>query len=99
MYRKTNRAQLSIEEFSLPFGGRLLADNRWVKMAKLMPWDLIEDLYTATGNFVEDKKADAPRSQRVLPLVPVTSKSKRVSRIGERCSTLRKTRMLSIFLV
>jgi len=60
MYRKTNRAQLSIEEFSLPFGGRLSADNRWVKMAKLMPWDLIEDLYTAEGNFVEDKKDGRP---------------------------------------
>ena len=45
MYRKANRDQLSLEEFFLPFGGRLSADNRWVKLARLMPWDLIEDLY------------------------------------------------------
>ena len=45
MYQKANRAQLSLEEFFLPFGGRLSAENRWVKLAKLMPWDLVEDLY------------------------------------------------------
>jgi len=60
MYRKTNRAQLSIEEFSLPFGGQLSADNRWVKMANLMPWDMIEDLYAAAGRFVDDKKDGRP---------------------------------------
>jgi hypothetical protein len=60
MYRKTNREQLTIEEFCIPFGGQLLADNRWVKIAKLMPWDLIEDLYAESGNFVDDKKDGRP---------------------------------------
>lgn len=45
MYRKAERNQLTLEEFSLPFGGRLSADNRWVKLSKLMPWELIEDQY------------------------------------------------------
>lgn len=45
MYKKIDREQLSFEEFILPFGGKLLADNRWVKIAKLMPWDIIEDIY------------------------------------------------------
>jgi len=44
MYKKADRAQLSIEEFFLPFGGRLSA-NKWVKLARLMPWDLVEDIY------------------------------------------------------
>jgi len=44
MYKKADRAQLSIEEFYLPFGGQLNADNRWVKLARLMPWDLVEDI-------------------------------------------------------
>jgi hypothetical protein len=48
MYRKPNRAQLRIEEFFLPFGGKLLADNRWVTITRLMPWELIEDLYAET---------------------------------------------------
>ena len=58
MYRKSNRAQLSIEEFYLPFGGLLSAENRWVKMAKLVPWDTVEDIY-AEG-FVDDKKDGRP---------------------------------------
>ena len=34
-----------MEEFYLPFGNGLNADNRWVKMAKLIPWDAIEEIY------------------------------------------------------
>jgi len=45
MYRREEKNQLTTEEFMLPFGGRLLANNRWVKMAKLMPWDVIEEEY------------------------------------------------------
>jgi hypothetical protein len=45
MYKKADRQQLSIEEFYLPFGGQLSADNRWGKLARLMPWDLVEDIY------------------------------------------------------
>ena len=28
----------SPEEFELPFGGKLVADNRWVVLAKIIPW-------------------------------------------------------------
>jgi hypothetical protein len=45
MYRKDDRNQLTMDEFMLPFGGCLLADNRWVKMSKLQPWDVIEEEY------------------------------------------------------
>ena len=55
MYRKANRAQLSLEEFFLPFGGRLSADNRWVKAANLIPWDMVEDLYAED---FEDERTD-----------------------------------------
>ena len=34
-----------MEEFSLPFGGRLLWDNRWARLAGLMPWEYIEEIY------------------------------------------------------
>ena len=34
-----------MEEFSLPFGGRLLRDNRRVRLAGLMPWEYIEEIY------------------------------------------------------
>ena len=46
MYRKTER-QLPLENFYHPFGGELDPENRWVKISKLIPWDVIEDKYAA----------------------------------------------------
>jgi len=45
MYRKRNREQVSIDDFIPPFGGKLLANNRWVKLAQVIPWDRIEGRY------------------------------------------------------
>ncbi len=45
MYYPKDREQLSMEEFFLPFGGRLRKDNRWVQMAGIMPWEHIEEIY------------------------------------------------------
>ena len=43
MYRRKDRNQLSFEDFFLPFGGKLSGDNRWIKLAELIPWDELED--------------------------------------------------------
>ena len=40
-----NLKQLTFENFRLPFGGKLRSDNRWVKLAKLIPWSEVEHLY------------------------------------------------------
>lgn len=45
MYRRPNPDQLSIENFYLPFGGKLSAENRWVKLAELIPWEEFEAAY------------------------------------------------------
>jgi transposase, IS5 family len=45
MYRRQPRYQLSFEDFVLPFGGKLSGDNRWIKLAELIPWDDLEDDY------------------------------------------------------
>lgn len=45
MYQKRDREQVTIDDFITPFGGKLRADNRWVKLAKVIPWDRIEDRY------------------------------------------------------
>jgi len=45
MYYKQNPDQETIEDFFLPFGGKLRADNRWIKLSKMMPWDKIEEIY------------------------------------------------------
>ena len=45
MYRKDNKEQLTIEDFFLPFGGKLDAKNRWVRLAKITPWERVEEYY------------------------------------------------------
>ena len=45
MYRKRDKAQQSMDDYIMPFGGKLRTDNRWVKQARRMPWDLIEEMY------------------------------------------------------
>jgi hypothetical protein len=46
MYRH-NVKQLSFGDFCLPFSGHLRGDNRWVKLSELIPWELVEDIYTS----------------------------------------------------
>lgn len=45
---------MSIDDFILPFSGTLRADNRWVKLAQIIPWEEIEKkyakLFAETGN-------------------------------------------------
>lgn len=45
IYRREHRNQLSFKDFFLPFGGKLSGDNRWIKLAELIPWDELEDDY------------------------------------------------------
>jgi len=47
MYKSTLK-QLTFEKFFLPFGGKLRSDNRWVKLAKLIPWHEFEEIYART---------------------------------------------------
>jgi transposase, IS5 family len=42
MYKKAERLETELENFELPFGGKLAEDNRWVIMAKLIPWSEVE---------------------------------------------------------
>ena len=44
MYREPS-PQMTIEDFILPFAGKLAADNRWVKLVAIIPWDEIEKQY------------------------------------------------------
>lgn len=44
MYRQPS-SQMKIEDFVLPFEGKLNPDNRWVKLSKLIPWEEIEKNY------------------------------------------------------
>lgn len=42
---KHNLKQLELPEFSLPFQGELSRNNKWVKMAALIPWEEFEERY------------------------------------------------------
>jgi len=44
MYRK-HIPHPEFESFFLPFGGHLDSNNRWVRMAKLIPWSEVEQRY------------------------------------------------------
>ena len=42
MYKKVEQLETESKNFELPFGGELAEDNRWVIMAKLIPWAEVE---------------------------------------------------------
>jgi len=46
MYQKTEE-QIHFENFHLPFSGQLDPKNRWVVLAQLIPWDILEAKYAA----------------------------------------------------
>jgi IS5 family transposase len=50
-------------DFYLPFGGELSAQNRWVKLAGLVPWDLVEERYS--GSLCKSGMGAPPLSGRV----------------------------------
>lgn len=59
MYNLLDKNQLGIEEFFLPFGGKLHKENRWVKLAALMPWTDIDQIYQTS--------MDTERGRTALP--------------------------------
>ena len=46
MYNFQYNNQIECEDFVLPFGGKLNENNRWVKLAKIIPWQEIEKEYS-----------------------------------------------------
>ena len=45
MYKFDRYHQFRLEEFNQPLGMKLDPNNRWVKMADTIPWNMIEDRY------------------------------------------------------
>ena len=44
--KKTLQTELALFEFKHPFGTALDGENRWVKLAGLVPWEAVEDDYS-----------------------------------------------------
>jgi len=47
MYKRTDRETSYLFSELMPFGGELDEGNRWLKLAKLIPWDELEAAYAA----------------------------------------------------
>jgi hypothetical protein len=45
-YTQEENQLLLPSEFILPFGGRLNPENRWIKLAQLVPWARVDHMYT-----------------------------------------------------
>lgn len=45
MYRAGSCEQLEFPNFYLPFAGQLDPDNRWIALARLVPWTLADEIY------------------------------------------------------
>jgi hypothetical protein len=63
MYRKTPDSQLAFKDFYLPFGGKLSGSNRWVHLARMVPWDLVENFYAA--QFSQNPQGPSAKSARL----------------------------------
>lgn len=64
MYRRKDRKTGYLFTELFPFGGKLNPDNRWLKIAELIPWDELEDEYE--GHFSEGKGRPALDGRLVL---------------------------------
>ena len=72
MYRRRAPEQLEFENFYLPFGWKLRSDNRWVKLAKAIPWEELEEQYASL--FSKDKGAPAKTFRMALGALIIKEK-------------------------
>ena len=63
MYRQLAVNQLAFEDFILPFGGKLRSDNRWVILAKQIPWAAVETAYAQ--QFSQEDLGSPAKSSRL----------------------------------
>ena len=61
MIKYTSKQQISIEDFTMPFSGKLDSKNRWVILAKLLPWDEMVSVYVKNMSLSHGRVAIDPR--------------------------------------
>ncbi len=72
MYKKAELALLPALDFELANGSKLSADNRWVKMAQIIPWSEFETEYAQ--NFPTEKGAPAKSFRMALGALIIKEK-------------------------
>ncbi len=63
LYKRTENQLILPDDFFLPFGGKWNKDNRWVKIAQLIPWWKVEEKYAQS--FKKSMKGQKSLSVRV----------------------------------
>ncbi|WP_046722046.1 IS5 family transposase [Heyndrickxia coagulans] len=63
MYKKTEHQLTFVDDFFLPFGGKLNKENRWVRLAELIPWWKAEEKYAKS--FKKKFKGEKAYSVRI----------------------------------
>ena len=94
MYRIPEQLQQELKDFYLPFGGSLDKENRWVKLAAIIPWDEIEKRYER--QFSKNLGAPAKRSRMALGALIIKQRL-RISD-EETVEQIRETPYLQFFL-
>ena len=80
MYKHTEK-QIELEGFQLPFSGKLSANNRWVRLAQMIPWHQFEDEYCATLS----KKGQGPPAFSVRMALAALIIKERLGLSDEEC--------------
>jgi len=57
MIKYTSAKQLTLDGFSHPFERSLSPDNRWVKLAKVIPWDALASVYSKSLNSTRGRES------------------------------------------
>jgi hypothetical protein len=57
MIKYTPASQLTLDGFSHPFEQALSPDNRWVKLAEIIPWDALASVYSKSLNSTRGRES------------------------------------------
>ncbi len=96
MYRKIPKNQLSFENFYLPFGGKLNGNNRWIRLARIIPWDLVEEIYKK--KFTSSTTKGAPAKSARLAFGALIIKERLGVSDEEAVEQIRENPYLQFFL-
>jgi hypothetical protein len=94
VYRKVDPDSTAPESFEFPQGGKLASDNRWVMMAKLIPWSEFESEYAE--NFA--KSLGAPAKSFRMALGSLIIKEKLGTSDRETVEQIRENPYLQYFI-
>ena len=94
MIRYTANNQLQIEAFKTPFQVHLDKENRWVKLASILPWDSLASIYYQSMS--TDKGAPSISARIVIGAMIIKHKLKLDDR--EVVETIRENMYLQYFL-